>query len=107
MFVWIGIDAHKEEKCKAQSSGESEDSRCKDGKIWAIELLLPEWILLCLDTYTLCLCSAVKYVESDPAVRDPRTPIVTVKQGFEPPTFTGWFVGWDPEFWDNLFKDVF
>ncbi|XP_070820100.1 gelsolin-like [Chaetodon trifascialis] len=43
--------------------------------------------------------SAVRYVESDPADRDPRTPIVTVKQGFEPPTFTGWFLGWNHEYW--------
>ncbi|XP_042372592.1 gelsolin-like [Plectropomus leopardus] len=37
--------------------------------------------------------SAVRYLESDPAGRDPRTPTVTVKQGFEPPTFSGWFLG--------------
>ncbi|XP_072243198.1 gelsolin-like isoform X2 [Leuresthes tenuis] len=43
--------------------------------------------------------SAERYIESDPATRDPRTPIVTVKQGFEPPTFTGWFLGWNPEYW--------
>ncbi|XP_070689510.1 gelsolin-like [Pempheris klunzingeri] len=43
--------------------------------------------------------SAVKYIESDPADRDPRTPTVTVKQGFEPPTFTGWFLGWNHEYW--------
>uniref|UniRef100_UPI0037E77E08 gelsolin-like n=1 Tax=Semicossyphus pulcher TaxID=241346 RepID=UPI0037E77E08 len=43
--------------------------------------------------------SAVKYIESDPANRDPRTPTVTVKQGFEPPTFTGWFLGWNHEYW--------
>ncbi|XP_044191304.1 gelsolin-like [Thunnus albacares] len=43
--------------------------------------------------------SAVRYLKSDPAGRDPRTPTVTVKQGFEPPTFTGWFLGWNREFW--------
>nr|XP_043883030.1 gelsolin-like [Solea senegalensis] len=42
---------------------------------------------------------AVCYIESDPADRDPCTPIVTVKQGFEPPTFTGWFLGWNTEYW--------
>lgn len=47
------------------------------------------------------LTSAVKYIESDPAGRDKRTPIVTVKQGFEPPTFTGWFLGWDHDFWSS------
>lgn len=43
--------------------------------------------------------AAVRYLSSDPAGRDPRTPIVTVKQGFEPPTFSGWFLGWTQEFW--------
>ncbi|XP_077087992.1 gelsolin b [Siphateles boraxobius] len=47
------------------------------------------------------LTSAVKYIESDPANRDKRTPIVTVKQGFEPPTFTGWFLGWNHDFWSS------
>ncbi|CAH2316651.1 gelsolin isoform X2 [Pelobates cultripes] len=45
------------------------------------------------------LASASKYIESDPANRDKRTPIATIKQGFEPPTFTGWFLGWDNDFW--------
>ncbi|KAI2664342.1 Gelsolin [Labeo rohita] len=45
--------------------------------------------------------SAAKYIESDPANRDKRTPIVTVKQGFEPPTFSGWFLGWDHDFWSS------
>lgn len=43
--------------------------------------------------------AAERYIETDPANRDPRTPIVTVKQGFEPPTFTGWFLGWEYEYW--------
>uniref|UniRef100_A0A4W6FX20 Advillin n=1 Tax=Lates calcarifer TaxID=8187 RepID=A0A4W6FX20_LATCA len=29
----------------------------------------------------------------------PDTPIIMVKQGFEPPTFTGWFTAWDPSKW--------
>ncbi|XP_035514264.1 gelsolin b [Morone saxatilis] len=62
VFVWIGNEAHEDEKMEAASS-------------------------------------AVRYIESDPADRDPRTPTVTVKQGFEPPTFTGWFLGWNHEYW--------
>uniref|UniRef100_A0A8C4MUF8 Scinderin n=1 Tax=Equus asinus asinus TaxID=83772 RepID=A0A8C4MUF8_EQUAS len=41
------------------------------------------------------LKSAKVYLETDPSGRDKRTPIVIVKQGHEPPTFTGWFLGWD------------
>lgn len=46
-----------------------------------------------------CCLPASRYIESDPGNRDPRTPVVTVKQGFEPPTFTGWFLGWDHGYW--------
>ncbi|XP_023814633.1 gelsolin isoform X2 [Oryzias latipes] len=47
------------------------------------------------------LASAERYIQSDPANRDPRTPIVKVKQGFEPPTFTGWFLGWNTDYWTH------
>ncbi|XP_075435078.1 gelsolin isoform X2 [Ascaphus truei] len=45
------------------------------------------------------LASASKYIESDPANRDKRTPVAVIKQGFEPPTFTGWFLAWDNDYW--------
>uniref|UniRef100_A0A4W5RSG0 Gelsolin n=1 Tax=Hucho hucho TaxID=62062 RepID=A0A4W5RSG0_9TELE len=64
VFVWIGNEAHEEEKTEA-------------------------------------MASAVRYIETDPANRDRRTPIVKIKQGFEPPTFTGWFLGWDHEYWTS------
>lgn len=43
---------------------------------------------------------AKDYVDSDPAGRH-GTPIVTIKQGAEPPTFTGWFQAWDAKMWDT------
>ncbi|XP_066487512.1 scinderin [Tiliqua scincoides] len=45
--------------------------------------------------------SAKRYIETDPSGRDKRTPLVIVKQGYEPPTFTGWFLGWDYNKWKN------
>ncbi|XP_074544495.1 scinderin like b [Halichoeres trimaculatus] len=42
---------------------------------------------------------AKEYVDSDPSGRK-GTPITTIKQGAEPPTFTGWFQAWDPKMWD-------
>uniref|UniRef100_A0A667ZSN4 Villin like n=1 Tax=Myripristis murdjan TaxID=586833 RepID=A0A667ZSN4_9TELE len=39
---------------------------------------------------------ALEYLRTHPAGRDLDTPIFTVKQGYEPPTFTGWFYAWDP-----------
>lgn len=41
------------------------------------------------------------YIETDPSGRDKDTPVVVVKQGHEPPTFTGWFLGWDATRWDS------
>ncbi|XP_028288226.1 villin-1 isoform X2 [Parambassis ranga] len=45
--------------------------------------------------------SAQEYLRTHPAGRDPDTPIVSVKQGQEPPTFTGWFNAWDPHKWSG------
>ncbi|XP_078264370.1 scinderin like b [Rhinoraja longicauda] len=42
---------------------------------------------------------AKKYLEADPSGRDIGTPIVMVKQGIEPLTFTGWFLAWDTSMW--------
>ena len=39
------------------------------------------------------------YVEKDPADRDPDTPITKVRQGYEPPNFTGFFGVWDRDLW--------
>ncbi|KAL6462850.1 hypothetical protein MHYP_G00292720 [Metynnis hypsauchen] len=45
--------------------------------------------------------SAVQYLKTHPAGRDPDTPIISVKQGYEPPTFTGWFNAWDSHKWSG------
>ncbi|XP_051930138.1 gelsolin-like [Hippocampus zosterae] len=43
---------------------------------------------------------AEEYLKSDPSGRR-GTPVSTVKQGEEPPSFTGWFLAWDPTLWDK------
>ncbi|XP_041823352.1 adseverin [Melanotaenia boesemani] len=50
--------------------------------------------------------SAKQYIETDPGGRDQRTPLVVVKQGHEPPTFTGWFLAWDPSHWDSISRGI-
>ncbi|KAF6030461.1 qua [Bugula neritina] len=40
---------------------------------------------------------AIEYIQTDPAGRDLDTPIIRIKQGFEPPNFTGYFGIWDRE----------
>lgn len=45
------------------------------------------------------LITCREYLRTHPGARDPDTPIVLTKQGFEPPTFTGWFTAWDAAKW--------
>uniref|UniRef100_A0A8C5W7L3 Villin-1 n=1 Tax=Leptobrachium leishanense TaxID=445787 RepID=A0A8C5W7L3_9ANUR len=45
--------------------------------------------------------TAQEYLKTHPSNRDLDTPIIVVKQAFEPPTFTGWFHAWDPFKWEN------
>uniref|UniRef100_A0A671X6L8 Villin like n=1 Tax=Sparus aurata TaxID=8175 RepID=A0A671X6L8_SPAAU len=50
--------------------------------------------------------SAQEYLRTHPARRDPDTPIIFVKEGHEPPTFTGWFNAWDPHKWSVSESDL-
>lgn len=79
VFVWIGKDAHEEEKVEAISAG------VVDRKLTWTQT--GSGLIVCVP--------ASRYIDSDPAARDPDVPVVTVKQGFEPPTFSGWFLGWN------------
>lgn len=45
------------------------------------------------------LVTCQEYLRTHPGARDPDTPMVLTKQGFEPPTFTGWFTAWDATKW--------
>ncbi|XP_078259380.1 villin-1-like [Rhinoraja longicauda] len=50
---------------------------------------------------------AAVYLSTQPSNRDAGTPILMVKQGFEPPTFTGWFMAWDQHLWtDGRYGDL-
>ncbi|XP_064597998.1 advillin-like [Liolophura sinensis] len=44
---------------------------------------------------------AFEYLETDPAHRDPDTPVMKIRQGYEPPNFTGFFGVWDRELWNK------
>lgn len=49
----------------------------------------------------LTLTMSADYLNTDPSGRDVDIPVISVKQGCEPPTFTGHFGAWDPRMWDN------
>ncbi|XP_059823538.1 villin-1 [Hypanus sabinus] len=50
---------------------------------------------------------AQEYLSTHPSNRDLGTPILIIKQGFEPPTFTGWFMGWDQHLWtDGKYEEL-
>jgi len=42
---------------------------------------------------------AKEYLETSPAERDHDSPVIIIKQGREPPNFTGFFGAWDEMFW--------
>ncbi|XP_013406709.1 advillin [Lingula anatina] len=45
--------------------------------------------------------AAFEYINTDPTGRDPDTPVLKIKQGFEPPNFTGFFGTWDKDMWSK------
>lgn len=45
------------------------------------------------------LVTARDYLVSDPSERNVDIPVIVVKQGFEPPHFTGFFGAWDNTLW--------
>ncbi|XP_062975763.1 advillin [Elgaria multicarinata webbii] len=47
------------------------------------------------------LTTAQEYLQTHPSGRETDTPILIIKQGFEPPNFTGWFLAWDPYRWSE------
>lgn len=59
------------------------------------------WLGRCIKTEErrLAVLIAEEYLNTDPTGRDCATPIVVVKQGYEPPNFTGFFPVWDDNFW--------
>ncbi|KAL4216978.1 hypothetical protein ACF0H5_023435 [Mactra antiquata] len=44
---------------------------------------------------------AMEYIKTDPAERDIDTPVYRVKQGYEPPTFTGYFGVWYDDYFEK------
>jgi len=44
---------------------------------------------------------ALDYLRTDPSGRTSDTPIIVIKQGYEPPHFTGFFGVWDNDLWNN------
>uniref|UniRef100_A0A3B3CTV5 Advillin n=1 Tax=Oryzias melastigma TaxID=30732 RepID=A0A3B3CTV5_ORYME len=52
------------------------------------------------------VATSQEYLRTHPGDRDLDTPIVMIKQGFEPPTFTGWFTAWDPFKWSKIIYEL-
>ncbi|XP_041478861.1 advillin-like isoform X2 [Lytechinus variegatus] len=49
------------------------------------------------------LVTAKEYLATDPSGRDfDNTQLIQVKQGFEPVTFTGWFMAWDNKYFQSM-----
>ncbi|XP_059489810.1 villin-1-like [Neocloeon triangulifer] len=44
---------------------------------------------------------AMQYLKTDPSGRGTGTPFIQIKQGYEPPNFTGFFGTWNPALWSE------
>ncbi|XP_075213446.1 villin like protein quail isoform X2 [Lycorma delicatula] len=44
---------------------------------------------------------AYDYLRTDPVGRDVHTPIYQIREGYEPPNFTGFFGAWNPQLWKS------
>ncbi|XP_045472263.1 advillin isoform X1 [Harmonia axyridis] len=53
------------------------------------------------EDHKLSLALAIEYLQMDPSGRDMNISIIHVKQGEEPPTFTGFFPSWNKKFWKH------
>ena len=53
------------------------------------------------------LTTAKDYLLSDPSGRDVDIPVILVKQGHEPPHFTGYFGAWDSNLWPVNTESLF
>lgn len=51
---------------------------------------------------------AMEYLRTDPTGRGTGTPIIQIKQGYEPPNFTGFFGAWNTKLWNESksFEDM-
>uniref|UniRef100_A0A7N8WTL7 Scinderin like a n=1 Tax=Mastacembelus armatus TaxID=205130 RepID=A0A7N8WTL7_9TELE len=90
IFVWIGNEANEAEKTGSSKIGKT------NRIIRYEEKYIRDFVHICI----LVFFSAQDYVNSDPSGRR-GIPINTVKQGAEPPSFSGWFHAWDVTMWDK------
>lgn len=100
----------------SNASGQFRVEQTSMGSELAQQDLCPEDVML-LDTYDALFLwigeganidekkaaevAAIEYLKTDPSGRDEGTPIIRIKQGHEPPHFTGYFGVWDSELWSN------
>ena len=50
---------------------------------------------------------AFDYLRTDPSMRGSDLPIYKIRQGMEPPVFTGFFGAWEKEGFDNVKRKFF
>ena len=89
VYVWVGHGANKKEKEEAL-------------RVATVSPLMLQQVWRCgpLTVPFPCLPTVQEYVRSDPSGRDEdNTLLIQIKQGFELPTFTSHFFGWNPQLW--------
>ena len=89
LFVWLGIHSNQQGSPPVSGAALERSNICQQ-----------VCLSTCLQEKVAALESAKEYLEYDPSDRDHEISISVVKQGHEPPHFTGFFGAWDRE----LFK---
>ena len=83
IFVWIGNESNKKERD------------------FSLTMAAVCYFLIFVYIAYLFLFHYIQdYLKSDPRGRDQSLPIFVIKQGYEPPSFTGFFLAWDPKLWN-------
>ena len=83
LFIWVGENANKEEKEQSAVIAYEYLIKHPSGNTW--------------ETWSKNVTHRFPFRLG----RDPKTNIIIIKQGREPPIFTGWFGSWDPHMWAN------
>ncbi|MEQ2161147.1 hypothetical protein GOODEAATRI_006818 [Goodea atripinnis] len=116
LFVWRGVGASEEEMKAAKhvvhflggspnNVSEGKEPGWSQTHSWHKRLVTTDFWSTLGGKKEYQTSKSLQGTDRPPRLFDPSgrkgLPITTIKQGAEPPTFTGWFQAWDPKMWEK------